>query len=193
MNTKNLSKENIGKRKVLFLDRDGCLNDDTMYPHKVEHFKLLPGVIEGLKKLKKVYIFIIVTNQSGIGRGIFKEEDMRIFNEKLLSELKKEGIEIKKIYHCPHTPEDLCNCRKPSTKYIRQAEKEFNIDVKGSWAMGDHLHDVEMGIKAGCRAIYLLTGHGAKHKEDLEKNSIKPDFIAKNFLEAADFILKNTT
>ena len=178
--------------KAVFLDRDGCLNEDTMYPHKPADFKLLPGVIEGLKKLKDEFIFIIITNQSGIGRGIFTKEDMDIFNKKLIDELKKEGIEIKKIYHCPHTPEQLCECRKPSDKYIKDAEKEFSIDLKNSWAVGDHPHDAEMGIKAVIKSIYLLTGHGAKHKEDLKKNNINPDFIAKDFLQAAEFIMKKS-
>ena len=178
--------------KACFLDRDGTLNVDTMYPHKPADFKLLPGVIEGLKKLKDEFIFIIITNQSGIGRGIFTKEDMDIFNKKLIDELKKEGIEIKKIYHCPHTPEQLCECRKPSDKYIKDAEKEFSIDLKNSWAVGDHPHDAEMGIKAGIKSIYLLTGHGAKHKEDLKKNNINPDFIAKDFLQAAEFIMKKS-
>jgi len=162
--------------KAILLDRDGTITDDTMYPHKVEHFKLLPGVTEGLKKLSKGYIFIIITNQSGIGRGIFKEDDMHKFNEKLLSELKKEKIEIKKIYYCPHAPEELCKCRKPHTKYVREAEKEFSIDVKNSWVIGDHPHD----------------GHGSKHMEGLKSSKIKPDFIASNFLEATNFIIKNS-
>ncbi len=178
--------------KACFLDRDGTISDDTMYPHKVEDFRLLPGVVEGLKKLSKNYIFIIITNQSGIGRGIFKEEDMHKFNEKLINELKKENIEIKKVYYCPHAPEELCKCRKPHTKYVREAEKEFNIDIKNSWVIGDHPHDVEMGIKNGCKSVYLLTGHGSAHFKDLESNSIKPDFIANNFLEAANFIIKNS-
>jgi histidinol-phosphate phosphatase family protein len=177
--------------KALFLDRDGCLNEDTMYPHKPEDFKMLPGVIEGLKKLKNKFIFIIITNQSGIGRGIFKEEDLHNFNKILTDELKKENIEIKKIYHCPHTPKEICRCRKPSTKYIEEATKEFNIDIDNSWALGDHPHDVEMGLKAGTKAIYLLTGHGQKHNNDLESKNIKPNFIAGNFLEATKFILEN--
>ena len=86
----------------------------------------------------------------------------------------------------------MCKCRKPHTKYIRDAEKEFSIDVKNSWVIGDHVHDAEMGIKAGCRAVYLLTGHGAKHKDDLEKSGINPDFIANSFLEAAEFIMSHT-
>jgi len=175
--------------KAIFLDRDGTLNEDTMYPYKLEDFKLLPGVLDGLKRLKDDFIFVIVTNQSGIGRGIFTERDMNTFNEKLLEELKKENIEIKKIYHCPHTPEEVCSCRKPSTKYIKAAAKEFGIDIKKSWTLGDHAHDIEMGIKAGTTTVYLLTGHGKKHFDDLEKHNIKPDFIAENFVEATEFII----
>lgn len=178
--------------KAIFLDRDGTINVDTMYPHKIEDLKLLPGVVEGLKKLSKEFIFIIITNQSGINRGIYTEKDMEKFNNKLMDELKKENIEIKKIYHCPHTPKEVCDCRKPSTKYIKQAEKEFDIDLKNSWSIGDHPHDVEMGLMAGCRGIYLLTGHGKRHFEDLEKNNIKPNSIAKDFLEATQFIIQNT-
>ncbi len=177
---------------AIVLDRDGTLVSDGGYVHKVEDFELLPGVIEGLKKLSKNYIFIIITNQSGIGRGIFTEKDMHKFNKKLVSELKKEKIEIKKIYYCPHTPEDLCKCRKPHIKYIRDAEKEFGIDVKNSWVIGDHPHDVEMAIKAKAKGIYLLTGHGKKHFDDLEKDGIKPTFVAENFLQATGFIMKNS-
>ncbi|MBU90231.1 D,D-heptose 1,7-bisphosphate phosphatase [Candidatus Woesearchaeota archaeon] len=177
--------------KVIYLDRDGTLVDDPGYVHKVKDFKLLPRVVEGLKKLSKEFIFVIITNQSGIGREIHTEDDMNIFNEKLVNELKKENIEIKKIYHCPHTPEDVCDCRKPSTKYIKQAAKEFDVDIKQSWVIGDHPHDVEMGLKADCKAVYLLTGHGKKHIDDLENNNVKPNFTAENFMEAADFIMDN--
>lgn len=178
--------------KAIFLDRDGTINADTMYPHKKEDFEMLPGVTEGLKRLKKEFIFIVITNQSGIGRGIYTEKEMHNFNKILVDELESDGIEIKRIYHCPHTPDDLCECRKPSDKYINDAKKEFGIDIKRSWAVGDHPHDVEMGKKAGCRAVYLLTGHGKKHFDDLKKNGIKPDFIAKDFTEAAEYIMKNS-
>ena len=176
--------------KAIYLDRDGTLNVDTKYPHKIEDFKLLPGVIGGLKKLSKDFIFIIITNQSGIGRSIYTEKQMHEFNQHLIEELKKENIEIKKIYHCPHTPKEICECRKPSTKYIEKAAKEFDIDIKNSWAIGDHPHDVGMGIIAGTRSIYLETGHGKRHSEDLKKNNINTDFVANNFMEAANYILK---
>ena len=178
--------------KAIYLDRDGTLVEDPhYYVYKVEDFKLLPGVIEGLKALSGEFIFVIITNQSGIGLGMYTEEDMRKFNEKLIDELKKGSIDIKKIYHCPHKKEESCDCRKPSTKYIEEAAKEFDIDIKNSWVIGDHLHDIEMGVKANCRNVYMLTGHGKKHFENLGKKGLKPDFIAEDFFKAADFIMNN--
>ena len=176
-------------KPAIFLDRDGTLNEDTMYPHKIEHFELLPGVIEGLLMLSKKYIFIIITNQSGIAKGIFKHEDFHEFNNHLISTLKENGIEIKKTYYCPHAPEDACDCRKPNVKNIKKASEEFDIDLKKSWMIGDHPPDVELGKLAGTRTIFMLTGHGKKHVNELKGES-KPDFIAKNFKEAADFIMK---
>jgi len=177
--------------KAIILDRDGTLNYDPGYVHKVEDFQLLPGVVDGLKALSKEFIFIIITNQSGIGRGVHTKKDMDKFNEKLVNELKKNNIDIKKIYFCPHTPEQVCDCRKPSTKYIKEAAKEFNIDLKNSWVIGDHPHDVKMGHHANAKGIYLLTGHGKKHFNDLDKNNIKPDFVAENFSQVAEFVMDN--
>jgi D-glycero-D-manno-heptose 1,7-bisphosphate phosphatase len=186
-------EKGVGKRrnKAVFLDRDGSLVDDPGYVHKIRDFKFLPGVVAGLQKLSKNFIFIIVTNQSGINRGIFSHDDFRKFNDYTVKKLKENNIEIKKTYYCPHTPEEVCGCRKPGTKYIDEAAKEFDIDVKSSWVIGDHPHDAEMGIRAGSKSIYLLTGHGKKHLDDLKKKHINPDFIAENFAEAADFILRN--
>ena len=178
------------KNKAIFLDRDGTLNEDTVYPHKIEHFRLLPGVTEGLKNLSKDYIFVIITNQSGIGRGIYTEEDFRNFNSHLVSKLKKSGIEIKKTYYCPHHPDENCDCRKPHTKNIKDAAGEFNIDIKKSWTIGDHPPDIKMGLDAGTKTIFMLTGHGKQHVDEI-KGNLKPDFIAENFSQAADFILKN--
>ena len=177
--------------KAIILDRDGTLVYDPGYVHKVEDFRLLSGVREGLKRLSEEFVFIIITNQSGIGRGIHTEDDMHKFNKKLISELRKKNIKIKKIYYCPHRPEEVCECRKPSTKHIKQAAEDFNFYLKSSWVIGDHPHDIEMGTKAGCRAVYLLTGHGKKHFDDLKKNNIKPDFIAENFIDASNFIMNS--
>src|SRR3989338_7826768 len=103
--------------KAVILDRDGVLNKDPGYVHKIEDFGLYPDVMAALKLLKGFNLFII-TNQSGIGRGFYTEEDFHKFNDHLISKLTKEGIEIKETFYCPHHPDEECSCRKPGTKFI---------------------------------------------------------------------------
>ena len=177
--------------KAVFLDRDGTLVNDPGYAYKIVDFKFLPGVLDGLKRLSKEFIFFIITNQSGIGRGIYTEKDFIDVNNHLLGIFKKNKIKIKKTYHCPHTPEESCKCRKPSIKFIKEAEREFGIDLKNSWVAGDKPIDIEMGKKSGCKTVYLLTGQGKKRLDELKKNKARPEFIAEDFLEAADFIMKS--
>ena len=172
-------------RKSIFIDRDGILVEDLGYVHKIEDFKLIPNAIEGLKLLKNYKLFII-TNQSGIARGIYKVEDFLKFNNHLIKELKRHNIKIEKTYYCPHKPEDNCNCRKPKTKFLEDAEKEFDIDLKKSFVIGDRKSDFEMGKNAGCKTIHVLTGFGIK-----AKNDVKPDYFAKDLLDAAKWISEN--
>ena len=175
----------MNDNKAIFLDRDGTLNKDSGYVHKIEDFELLPGVIEGLKLLQHEFIFIIITNQSGIGRGYYTEDDFQAFNNHLLKDLAKEGIQIKKTYFCPHKKEENCVCRKPKTKFINQAISEFNIDLKKSWMIGDHPSDVQLGTNAGCSTVFLLTGHGMEHYHELEEKKFNPTVVAEDFLTAA--------
>lgn len=172
--------------KAIILDRDGTLVEDTEYIHKIKDFKLIDKVIDALKLLKDNFKFFIVTNQSGIGRGFFTSEDFEKFNNHLISIFKKNDIAIEKTYVCPHNPEDKCSCRKPSAKFIKEAEKEFNLDLKNSWVIGDLPKDIEMGKNAGCKTIYVLTGHGKDHINNIK--NIKPEFIAENIYEAAKII-----
>lgn len=176
--------------KAIFLDRDGTLNEDSGYVHKIEDFKLLPGVIEGLNLLKEKYLFFIITNQSGIGRGYYTEQDFWKFNFKLLEQLEKNGIKIEKTYFCPHTKEMNCDCRKPKTKFLEEITVEYEIDLNQSWMIGDHPSDVEFGKNAGCKTIFLLTGHGSKHKHELKEKQIVPDITAQNFLEGTKKIIQ---
>ena len=171
--------------KAIFIDRDGVIIDDQGYVHKIEDFHLLPNSIEGLKLLKDYKLFII-TNQSGIGRGYYKYGDFLKFNNHLLNELKKYNIEIKKTYHCPHKPDENCECRKPKIKLLKDAEKEFGIDLKKSFVIGDQKSDFELGRNAGCRTVHVLTGHGIGVKDE-----VKPDYFAQDLADAAKWILKN--
>lgn len=173
--------------KAIFLDRDGTLDIDKGYTYKTGDLKFFPEVFKALNLLKKDFKFIIITNQSGIGRGYYTEQDMHKFNKRLVSKLEKNGIKIEKTYFCPHKPEENCDCRKPNIKFVKQAEKEFDINLKKSFVIGDHSSDIELGKRARCKTVYLLTGHGKKHKEEIK---VKPDFIANNLLEAAEWIIK---
>ncbi len=168
--------------KAVFLDRDGVIVEDVGYHYKIEDFKLIPNAVEGLKLLKDFKLFF-VTNQSGIGRGYYTIKDFKNFNNHLIKELKKHGIKIDKTYYCPHTPDDNCDCRKPKTKLIKDAEKEFGIDLKKSFVIGDRKKDIEMGKNAGCKTILVLTG------KEKSGDGINADYTAKDLVDAAKWVL----
>jgi len=177
------------KNKAIILDRDGTLIEDKNYAYKIEDLELFPGVIDGLKILQEEFIFFIVTNQSGIGRGYYTEEDFHKFNNHLIQLLQRETIEIIKTYFCPHLREDNCDCRKPKTKFIEDIINEFDINIKESWMFGDHPSDIQFGINAGCRTVFLTTGHGENHIDELKSHNINPTIISKDFLTATKELL----
>ncbi|MHA1150456.1 MAG: D-glycero-alpha-D-manno-heptose-1,7-bisphosphate 7-phosphatase [Promethearchaeota archaeon] len=177
--------------KAIFLDRDGTLNEDIGYDFCPNNYKLLPGVIEGLKLLQETFNFFIITNQSGIGMNLCTLNTFFEFNSILISDLKKNGIKILKTYYCPHRAEEGCSCRKPKIKLFEDCIKEFgSIDREHSWIIGDHPSDIQFGINTGIHSIFLLTGHGSLHQPELKERGITPDFVAENFYEAALFIVR---
>lgn len=163
--------------KAIFLDRDGTINVDYGYVYKKENLKFIDGVIEGLKILSDLdYKLIIVTNQSGIGRGMYTEKDFKAFNKYMLKALKEEDINIDKVYYCPHNPDDNCNCRKPKLELFYKAIEDFNIDINNSFAIGDKTRDLAICKIENVNGI-LLTKDNNK------------DYICKNnLLEAAEYI-----
>src|SRR3989338_2513043 len=171
--------------KAIFLDRDGTLNVDKGDTYRIEDFELHDGVIDGLRILGDFRLFI-VTNQSGIGRGCYTEEDLHRFNDYLHGVLKKQGISIEKVYFSPDTHGKQDSTRKPNPYFLRQAEKEYGISLLESWMIGDRDIDMELANNAGCKWIYVLTGHGTKHLAEARLQ--KPSYIAANFLQAAQFI-----
>ncbi|MFX1487612.1 MAG: D-glycero-alpha-D-manno-heptose-1,7-bisphosphate 7-phosphatase [Promethearchaeota archaeon] len=176
-------------KKAIILDRDGTLIEDKNYTFKIEDLEFLPGVIEGLAYLQEEFVFFIVTNQSGIGRGYYTVEDFHNFNDYLIDLLREENIEIIKTFYCPHIREDNCDCRKPKTKFIEIIVNEFDVDIKESWMIGDHPSDIQFGINAGCKTVFLTTGHGDKHLDELKSCGINPTIISNNFLKAAKKII----
>ena len=140
---------------TIFLDSDGVINEDNEYVYKREDFKFLPNVTEALLKLQSHYLLFVITNQSGIGRGYHSENDFIKLNEFMIQELKNQGVIIQETYYCPHATNHDCECRKPKTKLLEQAAKEFSISLKNSWVVGDKMSDIEMGKNAGCKTALI--------------------------------------
>lgn len=151
-------------KKAVFLDRDGTINNDNGYVYQIEEFEILPGVIEGLHLLQDAgYLLIVVTNQSGIARGYYTEQDFRILTGWMMERFKTMGIQIAEVYYCPHLPNapipmyrKTCRCRKPGTGLYERAVKEFHIDLSKSYAIGDKIRDCSICEKTDCRGF--LTG-----------------------------------
>ncbi|RKQ60322.1 D-glycero-D-manno-heptose 1,7-bisphosphate phosphatase [Thermovibrio guaymasensis] len=139
-------------RKAVFLDRDNTLIYDPGYIHEVDKVKLLDGVGEGLKLLKEAgYLLIVVSNQSGIGRGYFTEREFWEVNYRLQELLEHFNVQIDDFFFCPHRPGEGCKCRKPGTLMVEKAVEKWKIDVKESFVIGDKDIDVELAFRAGCR------------------------------------------
>lgn len=172
---------------AVFLDRDGTINEDLGYICSMDQFQLIPKTIEALQALQKHYQLFIITNQSGVTKGEFTEKELILFNSKIEDFLKEKEVSIQKTYYCPHLRSDNCHCIKPLPFFMQQASRDYNINLEYSFVVGDHPHDVEMGLNLGSKSIYVLTGHGEKHRDNLD---VKPDFIAHDLWQASQWILK---
>ncbi len=171
---------------AVFIDRDGTINKDYGYVASREKLEFLPGAMEALRKLRKAgYLLVVVTNQSGIARGYYTENDYFKLNEYFLSQLESEGVIIDRVYHCPHHPDSNCYYRKPNPGMIFKAMDELNIDLKRSFVIGDKASDIELGKRLKIKTIMVMTGYG---KDDMKK--ISSDFKANDLLAAAELIIE---
>jgi len=177
--------------KAIFLDRDGTIIKDKGYINKINNVSFYNYTFESLRKLQKHYKLFLVTNQQGVSKGIISLSELESIHNYILETLLKEDISIKKIYFCPHNADDNCVCRKPNTLFAELAKKEFSIDLSSSFVIGDHLSDSQFAINSGAKAIYLLTGHGRKHRNRIPVEMLPNIIIKQNLKFAADFILKN--
>ena len=173
------------KRPAAFLDRDGTLVEEVNFLSKVDDLAVFSYSLEAIRRLKEAgYLIIVVTNQSGIGRGIFEEESMHELHREINRRLENM---IDAFYFCPHLPCDGCECRKPSIGMIDSAMKDFEIDLQKSWMIGDKSIDIETGVNGGVKTGLVLTGYGAVHRTQLRD---QPDVIAENLLLAVEEALK---
>lgn len=146
--------------KAVFLDRDGTINVEVDYLHETEKLIFIKGVPQALAQLKRMgYMLVVVSNQSGIGRGYYSATEVERLHEYMNMLLKEQEASIDAFYYCPHVEQDHCHCRKPQTGMIEQAVKDMNIDLKQSYVVGDKETDVLTGIQAGCQYGLVLSGH----------------------------------
>ncbi|MGA2089983.1 MAG: HAD family hydrolase [Endomicrobiales bacterium] len=182
-----------GKNKAVFIDRDGTLIHERHYLRRIKDLRLFSDAVESLKKLKKAgFKIIVVTNQSGIGRGFLTEKKLLQIHARLEKMLSRAGVPLDAIYYCPHHPDTICDCRKPKLAMVEKARKRFDIDLKRSFTIGDTANDVKLGRAMGGTAIFVLTGHGSQQYPKLSAAGAQPDFVAKNLRSAARYITAHT-
>jgi D-glycero-D-manno-heptose 1,7-bisphosphate phosphatase len=182
-------------KKAVFLDKDGTLVVDVPYNVDTGRIKLMDDCLTGLKHLQQHdYLLVVVSNQSGVARGYFKEEALIAVRQKLTALLQAEGIKLNGFYYCPHHPEGIiepfaadCDCRKPKPGLLLKAAGELNIDLQASWMIGDILNDVEAGNRAGCKTILIDNGG---ETEWLAGEAREPLATVKTINQAAEYILK---
>jgi len=167
----------------VFLDRDGTLVRDAGYVHRSEDYALLPGVVPPLRRLAGAgFGLAIVTNQSGIGRGLFDEAAYHAFEARLEADLARQGVPIAGSFFCPHRPEAGCSCRKPAPGLFLAARDALGAELGASFVIGNDLRDVEAGLAAGCRGAVLLAPPA---EAPLPPRTIRAESLA----AAADHIL----
>jgi D-glycero-D-manno-heptose 1,7-bisphosphate phosphatase len=181
-----LCVKKLMKQKAVFIDRDGTLIEEVNFLHRVEDLQYFPFTDEAVRRLKeRGFLVVLVTNQSGIGRGIYTEDDMHAVHAQIQSDLTAK---LDAIYFCPHLPGGNCTCRKPRLGMIESALADLPIDLENSWMIGDKNLDVELGLNAGIKPIMVMTGYGEKHLPRLER---PPFAVAENLLEAVKIVLDN--
>ena len=178
------------KMGAIFLDRDGTLNPDPGYISSPDDYELHPETIDALKTLSATGLpFILITNQSGIGRGLIEETALKAIHNKLDSLLEKHELFLIDKYYCPHTPEDRCDCRKPATGMLTKAADDHGIDLTSSYMIGDSVADVAVANAVGVQSILVKTGNGQRTEREILNGKLSADFVGDNLNDCAKHIV----
>lgn len=179
-------------RPAVFLDRDGVIiQNRTDYVKSWHEVSFLPGALEALRRLAgSRYVLALVTNQSAVGRGIISLEQAMDINRRVVAEIKARGGRVDASYLCPHSPEERCDCRKPTPGMLLRAEAELVLDLGRSYAVGDAATDIEAARAVGVRGILVLTGRGKEQIGLFEPGSASCS-VAADLGAAVDYILTN--
>jgi D-glycero-D-manno-heptose 1,7-bisphosphate phosphatase len=174
------------QRRALFLDRDGTLIVDVGYPRDPGQVRLLPHAGTALRQLQEHgFALVVVSNQSGIGRGLVSREEAVQVHARTVALLVEQGVRLDAAQYCPHAPEEGCACRKPSPEMVRSAARELLLDLSASFFVGDKASDIAAGHRAGCRTIFLVGG------TEPVPERVEADFVARDWREVADWILNH--
>jgi histidinol-phosphate phosphatase family protein len=182
--------------KIVFLDRDGVINKDpgdNDYVKSWQEFEFLPQAQTALKKLcDSGFKIFIISNQAGVGKGIYTQENLDLITKNMLNELNSSGVNIEAVYYCTHKPQDNCACRKPKTGLIDAAikrldQEHFARNKNNYFFIGDTINDVETGKQAGLKTILVFSGK--EKPENKGSWQTLPDFTASNLSEAVDLLL----
>ncbi len=178
------------RRRAVFVDRDGTLNQDSGYVLSPDQFHLLPGVPEAIVRLNALGLLVImITNQSAIGRGLMTERDLSHIHDKLTAILSAQGGTIDEVYWCPHHPDEACICRKPSTGLIEQAQKEFSLHLPECFFVGDKQSDLEAAKNAHIPAILVMSSpHAQEAMQARDEGRVPVAHVAEDFTEAVLWI-----
>lgn len=187
------------KRRAIFMDRDGTISEEVGYMNHLSRYKLLPRSLAAIRMINEAgFLAIVATNQSGVARGYFAEALVGEVHHRLQIWMREGGARLDAIYYCPHHPREGqppfradCDCRKPRPGMLQRAALEHDIDLKGSYMIGDSRVDMEAAVAAGVQPVLVLTGYGrglVDHQSDRLK--VKPLTIADDLLEAVRFILE---
>lgn len=173
------------KKKAVFLDRDGTVIHDVGHINDCSRVKLFADTLPALRALQQDYELFVVTNQSGVSKGLITSEDVRKVNHYLDELFRDAGIVIRKWYVCPHDRTDRCECSKPSPFFLKQAASDYGLDLSRSFVIGDHPHDLDTADNAGAFGLYVLTGHGVKHLPELALDKL----VFHGIRDAVDWIM----
>jgi D-glycero-D-manno-heptose 1,7-bisphosphate phosphatase len=184
-------------RRAVFLDRDGTINEDVGYPGRWSQVKIYPWSAAAVRRLNAAgFAVVVVTNQSGVGRGYFTEDDLQEIHGRLVAAFVAEGARIDGIYYCPHyalsdSPayRQDCPCRKPGPELGLRAAADLDLDLTRSYVVGDKVEDVMFGRALGATAVLVLTGYGAETRQKLAAEGNAAAVVAANLGEAVDWIL----
>lgn len=180
----------MARRRAVFVDRDGTLNQDRGYVLSPEQFCILPGVPEAIVRLNALgFLVIMITNQSAIGRGYMSERDLSRIHAKLTAILSAEGGKIDGVYWCPHRPDEACICRKPNIGLIEQAQQEFSLHLPECFFVGDKQSDLEAAQNAFIPAILVMTSsHAQQAIHAREEGRVSAVHVAEDFAHAVTWI-----